>query len=180
MIATALPYEVKDMAGASAEAGFRALLENQKRTLYKVAYVYCRDIEERRDLIQEMAIQLWRSWGRFDGRASASTWTYRVAMNVAISHRRREGRRLRADAPLEIGLNIADANSAFGPEDDRSRVLHALIDGLDEMNRGLVLLYLDGFDHAEIADMLGTTAGNVGTRLSRVKLKLQSQLGQPQ
>lgn len=166
------------MAAANTEAGFGALLEDQKRTLYKVAYIYCRDIEERRDLIQEMAIQLWRSFDRYDGRASASTWTYRVAMNVAISHRRREGRRLRADAPLEIGLNVADAESAFGREDDRNSVLRALIDGLDEMTRGLVLLYLDGFNHAEIADMLGTTAGNVGTRLSRIKLELQRQHGQ--
>ncbi len=166
------------MARAKAEAGFRALLDDQKRTLYKVAYVYCRDIEERHDLIQEMAIQLWRSWGRFDGRASASTWTYRVAMNVAISHRRREGRRLSAAAPLEIGLNVADAETAFGPKDDRTQVLHALIEGLDEMNRGLVLLYLDGFNHAEIADMLGTTAGNVGTRLGRIKIELQDQLRQ--
>jgi len=179
MIAAALPREVKDMTGISAEAGFRALLEGQERTLHKVAYIYCRDIEERRDLIQEMAIQLWRSFDRFDGRSSAATWTYRVAMNVAISHRRREGRRPRA-APLEIGLNVADANSAFGAEDDRSQVLHALIDGLDEMNRGLVLLYLDGFNHAEIAEMLGTTAGNVGTRLGRIKLGLQSQLGASQ
>lgn len=167
------------MAATNAEAAFRTLLDEQKRALYKVAYIYCRDAEERRDLIQEMAIQLWRSFDRFDGRSSAATWTYRVAMNVAISHRRKEGRRLRDTAPLEIGLNLADANSAFAPRDDRGAVLRALIDGLDEMNRGLVLLYLEGFDHGEIAGVLGTTPGNVATRLGRIKLALKSQVDQP-
>lgn len=159
------------------EARFLALIEDHKRTLYKVAYVYCRDGEERRDLVQEMAIQLWRSLPGYDGRSSLATWVYRVAMNVAISHRRREGRRVRATEPMAFGLDVADANQAFGADDDRSRALHALIDDLDEMSRALVLLYLDGFDHAEIAAMLGTTPGNVGTRLGRIKLRLQRQAG---
>jgi len=99
-----------------------------------------------------------------------------VAMNVAISHRRGEGRRIRDMAPLDVAVELADAGGIFGVDDDRSKVLHTLIAGLDEMNRALVLLYLDGFDHAEIAAMIGTTTGNVGTRLGRIKLKLQSQI----
>ncbi len=155
---------------------FLAFLEGQKRTLYKVAYIYCRDEEDRRDLIQEMAIQLWRSFERFDGRSSLTTWTYRVAMNVAISHRRGEGRRIRGTVPLDLAIELTDNGGMFGADDERSRVLHSLIDGLDAMNRALVLLYLDGFDHKEIAAMLGTSAGNVGTRLGRIKLTLQSRI----
>jgi RNA polymerase sigma-70 factor (ECF subfamily) len=155
---------------------FLALLEAQKRTLYKVAYIYCRDDEDRRDLIQEMAVQLWRSFDRFDGRSSLTTWTWRVAMNVAISHRRGEGRRIRDALPLDVAVELTGEGGMFAPDDDRSKVLHTLIAGLDEMSRALVLLYLDGFDHAEIATMLGTSASNVATRLGRIKLKLQSQI----
>lgn len=155
---------------------FLALLEAQKRTLYKVAYIYCRDEEDRRDLIQDMVVQLWRSFERFDGRSSLTTWTYRVAMNVAISHRRGEGRRIREALPLDVAVELAGEGGMFAADDDRSKVLHTLIAALDEMNRALVLLYLDGFDHGEIATMLGTTAGNVATRLGRIKLKLQSQI----
>lgn len=163
---------------ATSPARFTALLEGQKRTLYKVAYIYCRDPEERQDLVQEIVIQLWRAFHRFDRRSSIATWTYRVALNVAISYRRREGRRLRDMAPLEFGLNVAEANHAFDADAQKSRVLRALIDELDELSRSLTLLYLEGFDHAEIAEMLGTSVSNVGTRLGRIRRKLKTHIDQ--
>jgi RNA polymerase sigma-70 factor (ECF subfamily) len=157
-------------------ARFASLLEQQKRILYKVAYVYCRDPEERQDLIQEMVFQLWRAFRRFGGRSGVATWTYRVALNVAISWRRRDGRRIRDTAPLEIVLNVAEADQAFDADIEKSRVLRALIDGLDAFSRSLVLLYLEGLDHAEIAGILGTSPSNVGTRLSRIRQKLKAQI----
>lgn len=156
---------------AGDEARFLAFLADQQGVLHKVAYIYCRDAEDRRDLVQEMAIQLWRSFDRFDGRASPSTWAWRVAANVAISHRRREGRRIRETLPLDFAFDVADA--ALAQDTAQSRELRALIDGLDAMNRALVLFHLEGFDHAEIADLLGTTPGNVATRLNRIRAQLQ-------
>jgi len=155
---------------------FAALLEQQQRALYKVAYIYCRDPEERRDLIQEMAIALWQSLAKFNNQSSIHTWTYRVAMNVAISYRRSESRRIRDTRPLELGLNLADANETFGADHHNGRILRELIDGLNELDRALVLLYLEGFDHAEIARVLGTTDSNVGTRLGRIKSRLKTQI----
>jgi len=163
---------------AKVAARFASLLEQQKRTLYKVAYIYCRDPEERQDLIQEMVFQLWRAFRRFGGRSGVATWTYRVALNVAISWRRRDGRRIRDTAPLEIVLNVAEADQAFDADSEKSQVLRALIDGLDEFSRSLVLLYLEGLDHAEIAGILGTSASNVGTRLGRIRHKLKAQIDQ--
>jgi RNA polymerase sigma-70 factor (ECF subfamily) len=163
---------------ASEVARFVSLLERQKRTLYKVAYIYCRDPEERRDLIQEMVFQLWRAFPGFGGRSGVATWTYRVALNVAISWRRRDRRRIRDTAPLEIVLNMAEADQAFDADIDKSKVLRALIDGLDAFSRSLVLLYLEGLDHAEIAAILGTSASNVGTRLGRIRQKLKAQIDQ--
>jgi RNA polymerase sigma-70 factor (ECF subfamily) len=174
MTALAIPKEASAMPDAGDQQRFLAFLESQQRTLYKVAYIYCRDPEERRDLVQEMAIQLWRSFASFDGRAAPSTWTYRVATNVAISHRRHEGRRIRDALPLNFAFDIAD--QTFDAESAQSQQLRTLIDDLDEMNRALMLFYLEGFDHAEIAQLLGTTPSNVSTRLNRIKTKLQSQL----
>lgn len=156
------------------ESRFLAFLAGQQRTLYKVAYIYCADQEERRDLIQEMAAQLWRAFPSFDGRAAPATWTYRVATNVAISYRRRARRRLRETAPLDLALDVAD--ETFAPDTEHARRLRALIETLDEINRALVLFYLEGFDHAEIAALLGTSPSNVGTRLNRIKAKLQAEL----
>lgn len=153
---------------------FPALLEAHRKILYKVAYAYCRHPEDRRDLIQDMAVELWLAFPRFDGRVTFSTWMYRVAMNVAISFYRTEKRRIRDTLPIEdFGLDIAAADGLFDEAGDNMRVLKKLIDALDEMNRALVILFLDGFSHEEIATVLGITASNVSTRLNRLKQKLQ-------
>lgn len=167
------------MPDTGAEQRFLAFLHTNERILYKVAFIYCRDPEERRDLMQEMAIQLWRAFDTYDGRAAFSTWTYRIAMNVAISHRRSEGRRIRDALPIDFALDMAAADDAFAADSAASRQLRALIDDLDELSRALVLLYLEGFDHAEIAQTLGITPSNVGTRLNRIKTKLQAQAAAP-
>lgn len=161
----------------SDEQRFAAFLQAQQRTLLKVAYVYCRDPEDRRDLVQEMAVQLWRSMDRFEGRAAPATWAYRVALNVAISHHRRT-RRHRGALPLDAALHVAD--QAFAERSVQSRQLYSFIDTLDGMNRALVLLYLEGFDHAEIADSLGVSPAAVAMRLNRLKAKLQTELAPAQ
>ena len=164
------------MPGNPPTEGFLTRLENHKRILYKVAYMYCRDREDRQDLVQEMVIQLWRSYERFDDRVQFSTWTYRIAVNVAISHFRAEGRRIRNTLPLEeFGLDIAAADQLFDEASDNMRTLKKLIDSLDELNRALILLFLEGFTSDEIADVVGISASNVSTRINRLKAKLQTE-----
>lgn len=174
MSVLSIPAEAAAGAKTTDERRFLAFLAGQQRTLYKVAYIYCRDPEERRDLMQEMVIQLWRAFAGFDERAALSTWTYRVALNVAISHRRRERRRLHETLPLDLAFDVAD--ETFATDTEPARRLRALIDTLDEINRALVLFYLEGFDHTEIAALLGTSPSNISTRLNRIKAKLQAGL----
>jgi RNA polymerase sigma-70 factor (ECF subfamily) len=155
---------------------FLARLENHKRILFKVAYMYCRDRDDRQDLVQEMLIQVWRSYARFDDRVQFSTWMYRIAVNVAITHYRHEGRRIRDTVPLEeYGLDIAAADALFDDAGDNMRALRQMINGLDELNRALILLFLEGFSSEEIADVVGISASNVSTRINRLKTKLQSE-----
>jgi RNA polymerase sigma factor (sigma-70 family) len=156
------------------EARFLALLQEHRAILYKVAFGYCRNREDRDDLVQEMAIQLWRSFSRYDGRVKFSTWAYRVAMNVAISHFRGEGRRIRDTLPFdEVAYELAVDDQPAEKAGDNMRVLRRLIDGLDELNRALVLLYLEGHTSDEIAEIVGISPGNVTTRINRVKSELQ-------
>jgi RNA polymerase sigma factor (sigma-70 family) len=155
-------------------ARFLALLGSHKKILYKVAYTYCKSSEDRRDLVQEMAAQLWKSFASFNGSVQFSTWMYKVAMNVAISHFRSEARRLRDTLPIEeYGLDIASVDQVFSGDSDNMRILHQLIGELDELNRALILLFLEGFSQEEIADTVGITVTNVATRLSRIKQVLQ-------
>lgn len=164
------------LGGAAGEAAaFLNLLEGQKGALFRVASAYCWTAEDRRDLVQEMILQMWRAWPGFDGRSSVGTWVYRIAMNVAISRRRSEGRRIRQTLPIELALDVADGAETTPKDAVMSRILRALIGDLDDMNKALVVLHLDGFSHAEIAETLGTTPGNVGTRLGRIKILLQKQ-----
>ncbi|SRR5579859_5776020 len=156
------------------ETRFLALLQEHRAILYKVAFGYCRNREDRDDLVQEMAIQLWRSFCRYDGRVKFSTWAYRVAMNVAISHFRGEGRRIRDTLPFdEVAYELAADDSPAEKAGDNMRALRRLIDGLDELNRALVLLYLEGYTSDEIAEIVGISPGNVTTRINRVKNELQ-------
>ena len=153
---------------------FVARLEKHQRILFKVAYMYCRDRDDRQDLVQEMLIQVWRSYARFDERVKFSTWMYRIDVNVAITHYRNEGRRIRDTVPLEeCGLDIAAADALFDSEN--MRALRQMIDGLDELNRVLILLFLEGFGSEEIAEVVGISASNVGTRINRLKTKLQTE-----
>lgn len=163
-------------ATAAALTGeFIARLTQHQRILFKVAYMYCRDRDDRQDLVQEMLIQVWRGYERFDGRVQFSTWMYRIAVNVAITHYRSERRRVRDTVPLEeYGLDIAAADALFDHDSDNMRALRQMINGLDELNRALILLFLEGFSSEEIAEVVGISASNVSTRINRLKTKLQA------
>jgi RNA polymerase sigma-70 factor (ECF subfamily) len=161
------------MTAQSEQDRFLALLEEHDKILYKVAGSYCRNKEDRQDLIQEIVAQLWRSFERFDERYRFSTWMYRIAMNVAISFYRSQSRRVRDTVPVEASrLEIL---AGPGPEEvsDDVRLLHHFIDQLDELNKALVILYLDGNSHDTIAEILGISTTNVATKIGRIKEKLR-------
>lgn len=151
---------------------FLQLMERHRGILFKAANAFCNDPEDRNDLIQEIVVQLWLSFDRFDERHRFSTWMYRVAMNVAISYYRRERRRPdKAESIDAIAMEIRIERDEDA--DDEVRLLHQLITGLDEINRALIILHLDGYDYDEIAGIIGMTSTNVSTRLNRIKQRLQ-------
>lgn len=159
------------------QARFLALLDEHKKILYKVAGSYRRNAADREDLIQEMVVQLWRSFGRYDERYRFSTWMYRVVLNVAISFHRNEKRRaLETVADGEAALlEIADPATLAGADSANSEMaqLYELLLGLEELDRALILLYLEGHRHDAIAEILGISESNVGTKINRIKQRLR-------
>jgi RNA polymerase sigma-70 factor (ECF subfamily) len=139
--------------------------------LQRLARAYERDTDRRLDLLQEVHIALWRSFASFDGRCSLRTWVYRVAHNVATS----QVSRRRSRTPTLVGLDELESK----PDAiDHEQVLHdrlaldrmmTLIHRLVPLDRQVILLYLEGLDAASIADITGITAGNVATKVHRVK-----------
>jgi len=160
---------------AADETRFVALLQSHQKILYKIVNGYCRQPADRDDLLQEIVIAGWQSFARFDERVRFSTWLYRVAMNVAISFYRRERRRQQHHVPLPATLDFAAADRAMAAAPDELQRLYAAIRELPDLDRALVLLYLDEQSHDEIALALGLTVTNVSTRLSRIKQKLKEQ-----
>lgn len=155
-----------------AQDRFLTLLDGHKKILYKVASSYCRSAADRPDLVQEIVVQLWRSFERYDESYRFSTWMYRIALNVAISFYRSEARRSRDTVPAEGSiLEIAAAEPT--QKDGSLELLYRLIEQLDVLDRALILLYLDGNRYDTIAEILGISETNVGTKISRIKQKLR-------
>lgn len=150
---------------------FTNLLRKHAGLIHKISYAYCRDATDREDLIQEIAMQLWRSRERYDARFKETTWIYRIAINVAISFYRRELRHNKGRTSLE-GPAITIAAPSVEPSEEVERLMQC-IDDLSELDKAIVLLYLDGHEHPSIAEVLGISVSNVGTKLHRIKTKLR-------
>jgi RNA polymerase sigma factor (sigma-70 family) len=154
-------------------AALTLLLRRHAGLIHKIAHAYCRDATDREDVVQEIAVQLWRSRERYDPRFKETTWIYRIALNVAISFHRRERRHRARRAPLEAHPITLSPPPELGEE--HARLLRRL-DDLPPLDRALVLLWLDGNDHASIAEVLGLSVSNVGTKLHRTKERLRAAL----
>lgn len=157
---------------------FEHLLHEHRRIVFKVASVYARDAEDRQDLVQEICVQLWRAFARYDpARARLSTWIYRIALNVAISQLRRQTGALAGRMePLETHHLDTIGSEVAGEPDERLASLYAFIGELEPLNRALILLYLDDRPYAEIADVLGISETNVATKLGRIKQTLRGRM----
>ncbi len=148
---------------------FLSVIEANKGILYKVANSYCKDSEDRKDLVQEIIVQLWKSFEDYNDQYKYSTWVYRIALNVAISFFRKENRRKEIANPLNDSiLNYADTNLATEKEKDLS-ILQQFIEELKELDKAVMLLYLEQKSYKEIAEMIGITETYVATKIGRIK-----------
>lgn len=161
------------MSDPGTQGRFVALVDEHKKILYKVAGSYARTPVDRADLEAEIVAQLWRAFGRYDEQYRFSTWMYRIALNVAISFSRGESRRMRTVVPAEDSILQVAAEEPGAEEDERLPQLRAFIEQLGELDRAMIILYLDGHRHATIAEILGISESNVGTRIGRIKQRLR-------
>jgi RNA polymerase sigma factor (sigma-70 family) len=152
---------------------FIGILRDYRGILTKIIRSYCKNSDDWKDLEQEIIIQLWRALKNYDATYKLSTWIYRIALNVAISHYRRDLKR-KNDAPLEEALFYVTADAAQEPDAERREQLYGVIDKLNAFDKALIILYLEGNGHKEIAEVMGITETNVSTRLNRIKTRLKT------
>ena len=150
------------------EHQFGLLVRQHKRTIYTVCYMFSRNKAEIDDLFQEILIRLWNGFDNYEGRSTAQTWIYRVALNTAINQDKKERRRIET-VPLTVDIDPYEADD---PKTQQIRELYDRISRLDLIDRSLILLWLEGITYDEIGAIIGITPNNVGVRLARIKDKL--------
>lgn len=157
------------------DAEFQDLMKLHQRIIFKVTNTYCRNSLDREDLRQEILCQLWHAFPKWDRSRKLTTWMYRISLNVAISFVRKNSRRTAAlcDDRLD-DMQIADDSDPALQQ--QLREMYALIDKMNQLDRALLMLYLDGHAYVEIAEILGISETNVATKTSRLKQRLSNEL----
>lgn len=151
------------------EQEFSKMVREQKSTIYTVCYMFSNDEDEVSDLFQETLINLWKGYESFRHESKLSTWIYRVAMNTCISADRKK-RKQGTKVPLSMDISL------YNDEDHETRQvrqLHERIQRLDLIDRALVMMWLEGMNYDEIAEVIGISVKNVGVKLVRIKEKLK-------
>lgn len=159
------------------EKVFIEMINQHRGTIFKICNLYCHDAENRKDLFQEIVLQLWKSYPAFRKESNINTWLYRVSLNTAISNFRKESKKP-GNAFFSDELLMIPDIPYFSDEKEKLGLLHLAIDRLTEIEKALIMLYLDEKTYDEIAEILGITNSNAGVRLSRIKTKL-SKIIQP-
>ena len=152
---------------------FLELIQENKGIIFKICNSYCHNKNDREDLAQEIIYQLWKSGGSFNADHKFSTWMYRVALNVAISFYRKEKRTDSVISFDETITDIEDRPDGTQHLQENITLLQQFINELKELDRALMILYLEAKTYVEIAEVLGITETNVATKISRIKDKLK-------
>lgn len=150
-------------------------LEANQNIIHKVCRAYTTNRQDHNDLFQEISIQLWRAFDKFRGDAKFSTWMYRVALNTAISLYRKSKRRVKT-GELYDNLKELEYEAYDETKDQQLRKLYTAIHQLNDIEKALVLLYLEDKSYREISSCLGISEGNARVKMNRTKIKLKAML----
>ncbi|MCL6259472.1 sigma-70 family RNA polymerase sigma factor [Aquiflexum sp. TKW24L] len=153
---------------------FANVIKANEGLIYKITMLYTDNKQDRKDLYQEIVYQLWKSFGSFSEQSKLSTWMYRVALNTAIFHLKQSKKRPDT-IPFELEMDKLTDESDKA-EEERIKLLYEHIQKLNLLEKGIILLFLEGKSHEEISEIVGISISNVGTKISRIKEKLKSQI----
>lgn len=160
----------------TSESDFVRLINRHQGIIHKVCGMYCHDKDDKKDLFQEVVLQLWKSFGSFRGDSKVTTWIYRVALNTAISAFRKESKKPDQSDINTLPVQIPE-DTDFQEKNEQFQLLYQAIRQLSEIERALVMLYLDDFPYEEIAELMGITANNARVRMNRIREKLRQIMG---
>ena len=155
------------------ENQFVKLLDENQNIIHKVCRVYTNNSDAHKDLFQEVTIQLWRAYPKFRGDAKFSTWMYRVALNTAITLYRKSKRQIQTNDISDFHYRL-ESSEYDATMDDQMKLLYKAIHQLSDVEKALILLYLEDKPYREIAETMGLTEVNARVKVNRIKGKLKT------
>ena len=158
----------------SLQEEFLEILSNYQGILHKVNLVYFRNKSDREDNFQEIIYQLWKSYSTLQNRNSIGSWIYAVAINTSIS-RLKKGSRMEYREKLPESIDKFDVIEEL-TFNEKFRMLLQAIHKLNEIDKSIMLLYLEERSYDEIAEIIGLSKSNVGVRITRAKELLKQNL----
>lgn len=147
-----------------AQKTFLKQINESRKIIYKIVNLYVDDPEERKDLIQEIILQAYSSYSRFNANSLFSTWLYRVSLNTVLSYSKKEKRRKQAEVNFE-----PDVPNEIN---DSTEKLYKAVKRLDSIGRITISLHLDGYSNPDIAEITGLTENHIAVKLHRCKQQL--------
>ncbi len=160
----------------SKQKEFSQLIKGNQGLIIKVSRLYTNTLEDEQDLFQEIVLQLWRSYDSFKGNSKISTWMYRVALNTAITLFRKKTK-----SPLTSELDEVHFEYEQEQDDEKQAqisLLYKVIKLLPNVERAIVMMYLDDVSYKEIAETLGITEVNARVKMNRLKKTLKELMTQ--
>ncbi len=153
---------------------FVTFVQENEGIIFKVSKMYAHQREDREDLYQEIVLQLWRSFTDYRAEAKISTWMYRIALNTAITHLRKETRRAKSTELDEVALQVPAGLG--GEQEERVEAMFRAIQQLTAVEKALVMLYMDDHSYKGMAEIMGISESNIGFKLNKIKAKLKELL----
>lgn len=142
--------------------------------IIKICRAYTNTQEDFEDYYQEVCLQIWRSNDKFRRESERSTWVYRISLNVCLTLLKKKKNNIQHFASDYLPDDLKEDSRAFA--DESLNLLYEAIRQLSEVDRGVILLYLEEKSYKEIADITGTNSNNIGVRIKRIKLRLKKLL----
>lgn len=153
---------------------FVRIIKQHEGLIFKITTMYTDNRDDQKDLYQDVVYQLWKSFDSFRAESKISTWMYRIALNTALTRLKKSKRMGNA---ISIDRVVLEQTENYDPEfEEKLGVLYAHIKQLNVIEKGLMLLLLEGKKYEEIAEITGLSPSNVGTKISRIKQKLAKQI----
>jgi len=156
----------------NSEKDFIVLIQDNHSLIYKITSFYSSNSDEQKDLYQEVVYQMWKSFKSFENRSKVTTWMYRLALNTCITYIKKETRKKNIPN-FELQELYDDQDSHF---EEQVKVMYQQIQMLNKIEKGIILLYLEGKSYDEMAEITGFSPSNIGTRISRIKNKIRSKI----